>query len=149
MLFSKNQTPNLADTMNAAIIRHAESLGQCKREIAECDKIFAEMACKWNIDPDQIRSCKQENMAREFGKVTDIDECERLIRTALAYFRAFDKVNQLEAAVKLIGEKATVMADESRARVIAKYGPGTEAIVSKIAHEQAHDEIMMAIYTER
>lgn len=149
MLFSKKHKPNSTAIMNAAIMRHAESLGQCKRELDECNKIFAEMACKWNIDPDQIRSGKPENLKREFEKVTDIGECEKLIKTALVYFRAIDKLNNLEAAVKLIGEKASAMADESRARVIAKYGPGTEAMVRKVAHETACDEIMMAIYTER
>lgn len=152
MLFLKNRKPKPAAkiaTMNAAIMRHAESLGQCKRELDECDKIFDEMVCKWNIDPDQIRSGKPENMSLEFGKVTDIGEREKLIKTALAYFSALDKVTQLETAVKLIGEKATVMANESRARVIAKYGPGAEAIVRDVARKQAYDEIMMAIHTER
>lgn len=149
MLFFKKRKSNPVATMNAAIMRHAESVGQCKRELDKCDKIFVEMACKWNIDPDQIRSGKPENMAREFDKVTDIGERKRLIKTALAYFSTLDKVNQLETAVKLIGEKATVMADESRARVIAKYGPGTEAIVRDVARKQAYDEIMMAIHTER
>lgn len=132
----KERAENMHETMN----RHLYELGSLKKQLETHQAVIEGLAKKYGLNLDDLNSWNAAKMTAEWDRVPDLEDRAALVRATRDSIIVYQKLDELKKAVLSMLPAIHAASEESRRRVVAKYGEGAAAIVEAVAEATSNIE---------